>query len=288
MQPGPEGMRLLSLGTVLVATDLEPSSDAAVSSACALARIAGAALTVLNAAPIAGGEGGEGAMEAALGRAGVRRSDVTVEYAVGTPVPAIQAAADRVSADVIVLGPHRHPDGGGERRTLGSTAYGVVSGARVPCLVLAEPLPLPLERVLVPIDLSDTARGALMVALTWSSALRSRGTTELTVLHVDESASPPGGGEGEARIEAELALLRRTGGTWAGVSVRSATAVSDDVADAIAERAAGQDLVVLGTRGLSAVGSGLGSVAAALLQRVRTPLLLVPPAVWQAYGPGAG
>ena len=48
-------------------------------------------------------------------------------------------------------------------------------------LVLAEPLRLPLRRVLVPIDLSETARGALMVALTWASALRSRDFARLTV-----------------------------------------------------------------------------------------------------------
>jgi nucleotide-binding universal stress UspA family protein len=48
----------------------------------------------------------------------------------------------------------------------------------------------------------------------------------------------------------------------------------------------GIDLIVLGTRGLGldAVGR-LGSVSAGVANLVDTPILLVPPAVWQTYAP---
>jgi nucleotide-binding universal stress UspA family protein len=277
-------MRLLKLDRVLVASDLEATSDAAVVSAYALSRIAEAALTLLHVAPVRDGAGEDRSIDEALSRAGVRRGDLAVERAAGAPVQTIQTAAERLSADVIVLGPHR---GAGVAREsgLGSTAYGVVAGARVPCLVLTEPLRLPLERVLVPIDLSETARGALMIALTWSSALRTRGgEAKLSVLHVDAAGGP--GAADDDRVARELDAVQRAGGTWAGVSVRPDSTVSDDVAATIAARAAGHDLVVLGTRGLGAASAeGIGSIAAALLRRASLPLLLVPPAVWRAYAP---
>ena len=286
MKEGSDGMRLLKLGTVLVASDLEASSDVALSSGCALARIAGASLTVLHVRQ--SGEGsGDAAIAAALQRAKVRPQDLSVKQADGAAVPAIHGWAARLAADVIVMGPHRHRAGGSDAQPLGSTAYGVVSGAKVPCLVLAEPLRLPLRRVLVPIDLSETARGAMMVALTWSSALRSRESARLSVLHVEDS---PRGRQDTAsvdRIQGELEVLRRTGGTWAGVTIEAVTASSADVVDAIADRATDHDLVVLGTRGLGTLeDGGLGSVSAALLDRIDVPMLLVPPAVWRAYSSG--
>lgn len=274
-------MRLLKLDQVLVASDLEATSDAAVASACELSRIAGAALTLLHVAaprqPV-----DERAVAASLERAGVDRRGVAVEHVWGEPVPAIQAEAERIEADLVVLGPHRgrmssRPSG------LGGTAYGVVSGAQVPCLVLGERLHLPLERVLIPIDLSDTARGALMVGLTWTSALRTRaGTAELSILHVETEGRKA---VEDDRIERELEVLRRAGGTWAGVTPRARFAAGDDVAATIAAHADGHDMIVLGTRGLSATrtDAGIGSTAAALLKQTHTPLLLVPPAVWRHY-----
>jgi nucleotide-binding universal stress UspA family protein len=44
------------------------------------------------------------------------------------------------------------------------------------------------------------------------------------------------------------------------------------------------DLVVLGTRGLGLDPTGrLGSVADEVARRISTPILLVPPAVWETY-----
>jgi nucleotide-binding universal stress UspA family protein len=281
-----EGMRLLKLGTVLVASDLEATSDVALSSGHALARIAGASLTLLHVGPTGNGPD-DNALAAALLRAAVREGDLSVERAAGAPVPAIHTVAHRVAADVIVMGPHRHRGRGTDAAPLGSTGYGVVAGAKVPCLVLAEPLRLPLRRVLVPIDLSETARGALMVALTWASALRSRDFARLTVLHVEDDRRAREDADSADRIQGELDLLSLYGGTWAGVSVEAVTASGADVAHAIADHATDHDLIVLGTRGLGLdEAGGLGSVAAALLDRIDVPMLLVPPAVWRAYSAG--
>src|SRR5690606_37165638 len=60
--------------------------------------------------------------------------------------------AEEVSADLIVLGPHRGRRGAA---LLGTTADRVIRTAKVPCLVVREPLTLPLRRIGVPFDFSD-------------------------------------------------------------------------------------------------------------------------------------
>src|SRR5690606_40827742 len=82
---------------------------------------------------------------------------------------AIRERAEAVAADLIVLGPHRRHAVGD--RFLGSTADRVIRTAEAPCLIVRGPLSLPLRRVLVPVDLSGPALGALDVALAWGHAL---------------------------------------------------------------------------------------------------------------------
>src|SRR5439155_5887642 len=138
---------------------------------------------------------------------------------------------------------------------------------------------LPLRRVLVPIDLSDTARGALVMALAWSSALRgsSRSSgadapTQLTAMFVDRAVGA-GGRTPSAKdaLEAELDRARKDAGGWAGVEIHGTTVASADVGGAIADRARDDDvdLIVMGTRGLGLDGAGrLGSVSANVSRRV--------------------
>jgi nucleotide-binding universal stress UspA family protein len=153
---------------------------------------------------------------------------------------------------------------------------------------------LPLRRVLVPVDLSDTSRGALVVALSWSSALRGdRETskspertrpTKLTAMYVDDparvaTATP----SAEEALTEELDRVRKKAGTWAGVAIAGVAIARADVPGAIADRARDDDadLIVLGTRGLGLDGVGrLGSVSAEVTRRVDAPVLLVPPAIW--------
>ena len=159
-------------------------------------------------------------------------------------------------------------------------------------MVVSTPIRLPLRRVLVPIDLSDTARGALLVGLSWASALRSgpledsnHTDVDLTALYVrkgssTDTASPP------KALERELEYVREASGTWAGVSIKGDTTVNDDATNGIVDYLGKNesDLVVMGTRGLGldAVGR-LGSVTESVARVIDSPVLLVPPAVWQEH-----
>lgn len=290
-------MRPLALRTVLVATDLDRSSHAALDSAHRLAKSAGAALHVVHV--LAGTPGkdtnvpppGESAdaVRSVLRRASGHGDDAKIHVIPGPPADTIRSLADRMAADVVV-GPHRERDGAERGHPLGGTARAVAERAFAPCLVAAQPLPLPLERVLVPIDLSDTARGALLVGLSWASALRTgatgdRGTT-LTVLHVDTADEDADKVSMSASVGRELEILRQDAGDWAGVAVRGLTESSSGAAQTIADYAVNQraDLVVLGTRGLGLDDvARLGSVSASVTMQLQLPTLLVPPAVWRAY-----
>jgi nucleotide-binding universal stress UspA family protein len=290
-------MRPLTLRTVLAATDVERSSDAALDSAYRLAKSAGAALHVVHVVPWmnAGQEDAKSDDNAgnllrhALRRANVPEGDARLNVIPGSPDEAIRSLADRMAADVIVLGPHRTDDrSDAAARPLGGTAQAIVAHTFAPCLVTPVPLRLPLERVLVPIDLSETARGALLVALSWASALRGRPSdrqTTLFALHID-SVGRTDDADSSVAVRRELDMLEPGARDWAGVDVRAIATHGADVAETIARHADDQraDLVVVGTRGLGADEAvRLGSVSAALVQRLELPMLLVPPGVWRAY-----
>jgi universal stress protein E len=286
-------MRFLVLKNVLVAVDPEHPVHPAILTA---ARLAGAAGATLHACVVtdSGDDRDEGAqararseLSAALLRAGVNAKDVTVHVLSGDPAFAIRSLGDRVRADVVVLGPHR--ERASRSRSFGGTALAVVTNAWSPCLVVSSELRLPLSDVVVPIDLSDTARGALLVGLSWASALRGGsaqpgGAAEarLTALHVQAAAAPTP----PSFLEKELAVLRESGGTWAGVTIRGEAVSGSSVPEGIASfvRRQRPDLIVLGTRGLGLDPVGrLGSVAASVAQSTDVPTLLVPPALWMAH-----
>ena len=285
-------MKLLHLKVVLAAIDADESSLDTLRAAGELARASGANLQVVHATAAgarkdraAGGEAD--AVRRLFERSDAKGSGASLEIVAGEPTHVIRSFADRIRADVIVLGQHRQ----GDQQRLGSTALGVVTNSWAPCLVLSQPMRLPLEHILVPVDLSNTSRGALFVALSWASALRKtrkdRGgaggdTAALTALFVEPTkreASP-------RTLDDELERLRREAGTWAGVSVRSAVVANREIPQAIADYVGEHrsDLIVLGTRGLGSDAVGrLGSTALGVLDRVDQPVLLVPPAVWESH-----
>jgi nucleotide-binding universal stress UspA family protein len=291
-------MRPLKLATLLAATDLRPESDVALETALLLARAAGATLHVVHVEDAAAShERGQASREPAatrvrdaLRRAGIRDKAAKAHVVPGVPAESIRAVGDLIGADVIVVGPHR-----GERSTttprFGGTAAAIVAGATAPCLAVVSPLRLPLERVLVPVDLSAGARGALLVALSWASALRKgvaapHGNTILTALHAAGARrddQPPR----TSVLEDELERLRRDAGSWAGVDIEGLTVVAwPSTPEAIAKFAAdqGADLVVIGARGLPPdEATRLGSVSGAVVERSPVAVLLVPPTLWMAY-----
>jgi len=289
-------MRLLRLKTVLAATDLEPSSDSAVESAIRLADAAGAKLHLVYVSPDrAGGDSPsqetESAMTVFRERVGWSGDNRRVHVSSGDPGSTISQLSDEIKADVVVIGRHRQRANRKSSSPIGSTAYDVVTRALAPCLIASRSLEVPIQRALVAIDTSETARGALLVALSWASALRHSSSdasaTTLTVLHI-EGPRPLSSHDADRKriVDHELDVLKRGADPWAGVSVTAATKKSKDPVSGIIRFAKDQkpDLVVLGTRGLSErKASGLGSVSSAVTNRVDMPVLLVPPAVWRQH-----
>lgn len=272
-------MRPLTIDTVLVATDLSGDDLPALGTALELSRLAGAHLHVVHA--------GEEEPETRQRLDDhIRQADPASSVLPGTTLRAgpadrvIVDVAAMIDADVIVLGPHRP----GAANTPDSTAYQVAARSERPCLVLPAALQLPLGRILVPIDASGAARGALAVGLTWGSALRRRAAagssdaTGITVLHIvtPDAADT----DADALMDSALAAAGERVTSAAGVSVTCMNATAPHAADAILERAADMDLVVLGTRAQHS-DRELGSVSAAVVARAACPVLLVPPRIWR-------
>jgi nucleotide-binding universal stress UspA family protein len=291
-------MHLLALRTVLVATDLDGASAAAIQTARALASAAGASLHVVHVDGAGPTATVLDAVDGFLRRCGVPPTARHTHVLVGDPAHSIRLLADQIKADVIVVGPHRERVATNGKRALGSTALAVVTESFAPCLVARSPLRVPLDRVLVAVDQSDAARGALIVGLSWASALRAPAATTqpsaaatMLVLHVEPASAAVTstalqGQNGAGGLGRELERIRRDAGPWAGVSIEAVTHAADDPAAGIVAAAAERraDLIVVGTRGLGLDHTGrLGSVADRLVRTLEIPLLLVPPAVWTSY-----
>ena len=288
-------MRLLKLQTILVATDLTETSVGAMVSAARLASAAGATLHVAHVAS----EQNESAdadrraeYEQAIGNAVDAAKTTTAAQThlmFGEPPHALASLADKLSADVLVLGRRERTPKADSDRPVGSTAYACVTRTLVPVLVIVEPISIPLRTALVAVDASEAARGSLLMALSWSSALRDRSSTNgrLIIFHVD-TGNPAT--EEAARLRQSAAhdadVLQRNAPGWAGVTVERITIKDPDPAAAISRHAmdSGAALVILGTRASADHGlSAWGSVSAAVTRQLSIPVLLVPPAIWRDH-----
>jgi len=288
-------MRLLKLQTILVATDLTETSVGAMVSAARLASAAGATLHVAHVAS----EQNESAdadrraeYEQAIGNAVDAAKTTTAAQThlmFGEPPHALASLADKLSADVLVLGRRERTPKADSDRPVGSTAYACVTRTLVPVLVIVEPISIPLRSALVAVDASVAARGSLLMALSWSSALRDRSSTNgrLIIFHVD-TGNPAT--EEAARLRQSAAhdadVLQRNAPGWAGVTVERITIKDPDPAAAISRHAmdSGAALVILGTRASADHGlSAWGSVSAAVTRQLSIPVLLVPPAIWRDH-----
>jgi nucleotide-binding universal stress UspA family protein len=287
-------MRLLRLDTLLVADDLTATSEAALRTGAALRDAAGAALHVVHAAPPGVGMTALAgiraefleSIKASTARAGIG-STYTPHVLTEPVAESITTLADGISADVIITG-QRARSSIRMDRPLGGTAFAIVTRSLIPCLAVSNPVTLPLRRVLVALDYSPASRGALLVAVSWASALRERSGSPpaLTALHVHSEDGAEAAAHWKREVEHELGVLQGSGGDWAGVNVEGMTVRGEHPVDAIVEASnrMGADLVVLGTRNPDSHGAHhLGSVSAAVLGQSRTPVLLVPPAVWRDY-----
>lgn len=295
-----------NIKNILVATALDPASDDVVRGAAALAELTGAQLHLLHTYEFDSTPYGEtvpaktfqdriNQIERALDEQ-IRRTtrgsgDVKIgskEVMIYTAYKAILERAEIVKADLIVIGRHRQGHKGPE--FLGSTADHVVRDAKAPCLVLHGPLKAPLERVLVPIDLSEPALHALDVALGWSLSLGPKGNPpEIIVLHIipqvySSGSVPLDMAELAGRIHHEIEAAEEREETPAEVEVREEVRWNDDAVTEILDFIEQEDvdLTVLGTHGHGLLKRALiGSVASGVARRSARPVLLVPPSLWQ-------
>lgn len=294
-------MKRGEIRSILAATDLGPASDEVVRAAAALAERTGARLHLLNALEIGQLPGMENPTypdrvrqanqlladqaRRVAGAAAVESLTV-VEYAAHR---AIEARVAEVSADLVVVGPHRGGPAGA--RFLGTTADRVIRTANVPTLVVRGPLAFPLRRIGVPTDLSPPAAGALDAALALAAEYGDPAGPgpEVRVFYVGwsvERADGPAIWEKQlssslaAQVEAAVA---RVGGK--PLHIRTEVVWGIAPADSIAEhaRAEQMDLLVLGTHGQGGLRRLLvGSVASGVASQAHCPVLLVPPSFGEA------
>src|SRR4051812_23257889 len=111
-------VRILTLKTVLVATDLRDTSLPAVEAAWGLARASGAALHVVHV--LSGNEAGGDRTHAQLGSLGVPLDEAAVHTVTGDPGRGITKLAEEIGADVIVIGPHSNHAGRTKEASLGT------------------------------------------------------------------------------------------------------------------------------------------------------------------------
>lgn len=298
------------IASILAATDLTEVSDEVLRATAALAALTGAKLHVLHAFDFHALPYSDAYVAHATFQGRIDDARRALDEQIHRTVPpevdvasrdvvifvahrAILELAGAVGADLIVMGPHRRRARGDA--FLGSTVDRVIRTADVPCLVVRGPLSLPLRRVLVPLDLSLHALGALDVALEWSDALRPSEDDEplgprVTVMHViprvfdvkDVSfESAVIGPELDREVEAALARVGGAGVLDVREEVRWGDAPAEEILRAAERKEV--DLLILATHGHGALKRALiGSVASAVARRADCPVLLVPPALWGA------
>ncbi len=175
-----------------------------------------------------------------------------------------RAASDDV--DLIVMGTHgRTPYGA---MLMGSVAEEV--SRRAPCPVLtvrqrARPaIPGPIERILVPIDLSSRS----CLGIRYARELAAEDGATIVLLHVDES--------GEHAARELMELYDAATGPDACMEAHVLRGLPpEEIAGYAAQEGAG--LIVMPSRGAPSRMPVLGSVTAKVVSRAPCPVLVLPP-----------
>ncbi len=202
-----------------------------------------------------------------------------LEVDVGTPARAVIERVERDHVDLVVVG----DSGRRKQLDLGGLARALFSRAPCPVWMQVEP-PRRVERILVPIDLSDSSRGVLDRACEIARAFGAR-------IHVMECFVnpelyygagldvPPGplpyAHDNLRNLEREAFEKFVEEYPWRGVD-HTVEFVEDDPSRAILAAQEHHDLIVMGTQGRSAIAAALlGSVTWQVLRLARTPILTV-------------
>jgi universal stress protein E len=294
----PETMPFATIRSILVTTDLSPSSDGVLRAASDLAKRTGSELHVLSVfaanssvfaadtLPRAVVEEAEGALASQVRRV------LSEETAPASRVARFGSAADeivdhasRVAADLIMLGAHR--GGNVEASFLGTTTDRVIRTAPVPCLVIRGSAAFSTRRIGVPVDFSALSDRALAITIRWFGRLDPAGpagnddAATFHVLHVQQPAER-GSMKDEVTAETLDAHIERVLEAGPGERPRIHAGVLQDASpeQTILRWAeeSGLTLLVMGTEGRSEHGRArIGSVASAVARRSPCAVLLVPP-----------
>lgn len=288
-------MHLARGRSIVIASHLGSDSDAVVAAGLAIARALGHAAILAHAespVPLLLGAPGGGfvpdpahfqaqseELRAALAGQAARAAGAEVrpacEVASGPPDLVLAECAARHDAELVVVGAPRHPE-------FGTTADRLLRRIDLPVLVVRRPERLPPARVLAAVDLSEPAERALASGVRILERMSGgpRSIELLFALHPQELESSIHFRPERLKAFAcdELDRLARRAAPHAAQSFERCLRVGD-ARDAILEEAARHptDLILLGTHGRSGLERWiLGSVAATVLRRADTNVLIVP------------
>ncbi|OQW32695.1 MAG: hypothetical protein A4E19_04860 [Nitrospira sp. SG-bin1] len=213
---------------------------------------------------------------------------VTMSQVRGRPSDQIVSTAQRLGADLVVMGMqgHTHTPFG----LIGSTVERVIGAAA--CPVLSVPLPqkeaspcslsesaaVLIRRILVPIDQSTSSLNALEYAMWLADRLKAG----LVLMHVLQPCQNPQDTIHVANEETnrtvwlsrltELATRARSYGLAAEQEIRDGITQDSILAGALQHHC---DLIVMGTHAARHTSPPLGSVAKAVLRQATSPVLTV-------------
>ncbi len=224
---------------------------------------------------------------------GTRPQHEDCHLRLGKPFREIIATAEELDADLIVIATHGHS--GFKRLTLGSTTEEVIRHARCPVLVVRELTRGPiktaaegivLQKILVPVDLSDCAREGARYASVFATAVGA----DLLLMHVvhppdymaaTRTAADPNWSQllETAILEAEDKLDEMVNSLpLIGISAETQVEVGLPVAR-LTEASARPDvdMIITSTHGYGRLRHALlGSVAEQLVRTAQCPVLVVP------------
>lgn len=294
---------MAAIRQILVATDLSPRADRALTRAVQLAKANVAALTVMHVvepvhpAAVDAGAWPPEALPAELEAqattdarqelqhrlADLGLSTAGIEVRRGVPFLEIIHKAREVNADLIVLGAHGRAFL--NELLLGTTAERVVRKGQLPVLVVKNSVRETYRRVLVPTDFSETSMRALQAAVRLAPSAR------FALLHVYdlnfELRAWEIGSERllalqqqyEPGLRAKLKELAANAGLDTGTVEIDVRYGYPGQVISIATREGQADLVAVGTSGLTDIRYVLlGSVAEHVLREAPADVLTVPPA----------
>ncbi len=281
--------------TILVATDFSARSDRAARRAVLLAHTFGVSVILIHvvdddqpARIVAAEQDAANTLlkEQARSLRDIDGLDCSHHVVLGDPFEAITRSAEELSADLVVIGPHRRQ--ALKDMFVGTTAERTIRLSRRPVL-MANAVPAgPYRRALLATDLSAPSKNAVrgMVELGF---MKGQNLSLLHVFDAPESWLRTRGSLSDDQIKAYLADERGRAASQlsqfaADVGLRSAefvleptTASAGHVINESAEKARA-DVIVVGTHSRSRLTKAfLGSVAEEVLRTATRDVLVVPP-----------